>query len=96
MSRDRETLIDAHSDKAWEVEITVDRVESSFGFDLPDNLRDGKTIEGHLEDGSKFAIRFPKSKNDEVGGARRGDTMKVWGKLTKWDDLFKKATLDAE
>jgi hypothetical protein len=95
-SGDREKLIESNKGTSWEVELSVDRVDSTWGFDVPDNLRDGKTVEGLLKDGgAKVAIRFPKSRNNEIGALKSGETLKAMATLTGWDDLFKKATLDA-
>lgn len=96
MSSQRKSIIESHGGKSWEIKFVVDRVDSSFGFDLPDHLRDGKTVEGHFENGAKVSMRFARDKNDEIRGTKRGETMKAWGKLVDWDDLFKKATLNAE
>lgn len=96
LSSDREKLIAANASKTWEVELKIDRVDSTFGFDTPDEFKDGKTVEGKLKDGATVVMRFPKSRNDEIGDLRSGGTLKAWGTLTAWDDLFKKATLDAD
>jgi hypothetical protein len=94
MSSDREDIIERHEDMEWPFELTVDRVDNTWGFDLPEGLRDGKTVEGHAGE-RKFAARFPKARNPEIGSLRSGASVKARGKLSAWDDLFKKATLDA-
>ncbi|MEZ5991780.1 MAG: hypothetical protein R3E76_05455 [Planctomycetota bacterium] len=96
MSRDREEIIKRHLGTSWEVELKVDRLENTWGFDTPDNLRDGKTVEAVGSDGNKYVVRFPKARNDDIGKLRSGDTLKTWGTLAAWDDLFKKITLDAQ
>lgn len=96
MSSDREAIIKRNNGLTWEVELTVERVDSTWGFDVPDNMRDGQTVEAHTADGTKFAVRFPKSRKAEVDKLKSGMSLKAWGKITAWDDLFKKATLDTE
>lgn len=97
LSSDREKLIAANSNKSYELELVVERVDSTWGFDTPDELKDGKTVEGKLKGGdAKVTMRFPKAQNDKIARLRSGETLKAWGSLTGWDDLFKKATLDAE
>lgn len=93
MSSDREKIIKTHERAVWPVEMTVDRVESTWGFDLPSEMKDGKTIEGHAGE-RKLTLRFPKARTSEVANLRGGETLKARGKLAAWDDLFKKATLD--
>lgn len=96
MSSQREEIIKRHTGKAWPVELVVERVENTWGFDVPDSLRDGKTVEAHLKGSqTKVAVRFPKPRNEEIGKLRSGAELKVDGNLAAWDDLFKKATLDA-
>jgi hypothetical protein len=95
MSTDREAIIERHAGRKWSVDIVVDRVDNTWGFDLPEALKDGKTVEGHAGE-RKLAVRFPKDKNAEIGGLRSGAALTAHGKLAAWDDLFKKATLDAQ
>ncbi|MCB9896075.1 MAG: hypothetical protein H6839_16705 [Planctomycetes bacterium] len=96
MTSAREQIIADNSNMSWEVSLTVDRVDSSWGFELPDSLRDGKTVECKDAAGKSYAVRFPKARNAQIEKLRSGETLKVFGKLVAWDDLFKKATLDAE
>lgn len=96
MSRDREEIIKQHMGTSWEVEVEVDRLDNTWGFDTPDNLRDGKTVEAVGSDGNKYVVRFPKARNAEIGKLKSGDKLKTWGTLAAWDDLFKKITLDAQ
>ncbi|MCB9932308.1 MAG: hypothetical protein H6841_02685 [Planctomycetes bacterium] len=97
MSSQREEIIKRHTGKAWQVELVVERVDNTWGFDVPDDLRDGKTVEAHLKGSStKLAVRYPKARNEEIGKLRSGAELKAGGTLAAWDDLFKKATLDAK
>lgn len=97
LSSDREKLIAENRGKTWEMELLVDRVDSTWGFDTPDALKDGKTVEAKLKGTeTRVAMRFPKDRNDEIGKLRSGESLTAWGILTGWDDLFKKATMDAE
>ncbi|MBZ0136151.1 MAG: hypothetical protein K8I27_07250 [Planctomycetes bacterium] len=96
MSGDREKLIEANRSTSFEVELVVERVDSTWGFDTPDNLRDGKTVEAHVKGGdTKVSMRFPKERNDQIGKLRSGEDLKARGVIAAWDDLFKKATLNA-
>lgn len=38
---------------------------------------------------------MPRNRPDGILGRDTGMPLKAWGKITAWDDLFKKATLDA-
>ena len=97
MSSQREEIIKRHTGRAWQVELVVERVDNTWGFDVPDELRDGKTVEAHLKGSStKLAVRYPKARNDEIGKLRSGTELTAGGTLAAWDDLFKKATLDAK
>jgi hypothetical protein len=95
MSRDREQMIERNSNIEWPVEIKVDRVDRSFGFDLPDALKDGRTVEGEVGE-LKVAVRFPPGRNAEIDKLRHGSTLNVRAAVAAWDDLFKKVTLNCE
>ena len=96
MSSAREAIIADNAGTEWPLDLIVDRIDSSWGFDLPESMRDGKTVECKDKNGAAFAVRFPKSRNSEIGNLKSGQTLKARGKLAAWDDLFKKATLDVE
>ncbi|MDC1143156.1 hypothetical protein OAU50_08695 [Planctomycetota bacterium] len=91
---DRQAIIDTHNCVTYNLMVYVDRVDSTFGFDTPDHLKDGKTLEGHLGSGEKVAVRFPKSMNDKVGKLHSGGEIGVSGNVVAWDDLFKKVAID--
>lgn len=96
MSKDREDLIKAHFQRVWMLEVVIDRIDRSFGFDLPENMRDGRTIEASVPGKDmKLVVRYPASRNGEMDKHRSGEKLSIEGSLHGWDDLFKKATLDA-
>ncbi|MHC4840069.1 MAG: hypothetical protein ACYTDT_03780 [Planctomycetota bacterium] len=90
----RQEIIDRHDCVTFNLMVYVDRVDSTFGFDTPDHLKDGKTLEGHLSSGEKVAVRFPESMNDKIAKLHSGGEFGVTGKITAWDDLFKKVAID--
>lgn len=95
MSSDRDEIIKSNTGRSFEFELVVDRVDKTFGFDVPENLRDGRTIEAQLKGGDgKLEVRLPKGRNAEIDALRSGATLKVRGTLAAWDDLFKKAKFD--
>ncbi|MCC7510070.1 MAG: hypothetical protein IT464_11975 [Planctomycetes bacterium] len=94
MSSDRDKLVQANASRVWPVKIKIDRVDSTFGFDIPDSLRDGKTVEGELPGGTKVTVRFPKSRNAELEKMQSGNQVSAIASIAGWDDLFKKLTLN--
>lgn len=90
----RQEIIDRHNCVTFNLMVYVDRVDSTFGFDTPDHLKDGKTLEGHLSSGEKVAVRFPESMNDRIAKLHSGGEFGVSGKVIAWDDLFKKVAID--
>ncbi len=95
MSSEREKIIAANSRIEWPLEVTVDRIDRTFGFDVPDSLRDGRTVEGHVGD-LKVAVRLGKSHNAEIDKLRSGANVSLRAAVAGWDDLFKKLTLNAD
>jgi hypothetical protein len=97
MSRQREEIIERHATKSWPVETIIERIDRTFGFDLPANLRDGRTIEGTFKSEDwKVAVRFPATRNAELDKLKTGQTLKAAGKVSAWDDLFRRVTIDAD
>lgn len=90
----RQDIIDKNNCVKFNLMVYVDRIDSTFGFDTPDHLKDGKTLEGHLSSGEKVAVRFPKSMNDRISKLHSGGEFGVSGQVTAWDDLFKKIAID--
>jgi hypothetical protein len=95
MSSEREKIIAANAKMEWPLEVTVDRIDSTFGFDVPDSLRDGRTIEGHVGD-MRVAVRLSKARNAEIDKLRSGESVSLRAAAAGWDDLFKKLTLNAD
>jgi hypothetical protein len=95
MSSEREKIIAANAKMEWPLEVTVDRIDRTFGFDVPDSLRDGRTIEGHVGD-MKVAVRLSKARNAEIDKLRSGENVSLRAAAAGWDDLFKKLTLNAD
>lgn len=97
MSRQREELIKSNAGHFWPLTLKAERVDRTFGFDLPDALRDGRTIEGEIDGREwKVAVRFPKARNAELDKLKAGQPLTVSAKVAAWDDLFKRVTVDAE
>lgn len=95
-SSDREKILAQYKDRVFILQIEVERIERTFGFDLPDKLRDGRTVEGHIKGKEmKVAARYPASDNARLDRMQNGVSVEVQGSLAGWDDLFKKATLNA-
>lgn len=95
-SGERDKLMEQVRDRVFIFEVQVERVERTFSFDLPDKLRDGRTIEGKIVGKDiRVAARFPASENEKLDRVQGGVKLEVQGSLAKWDDLFKKATLNA-
>jgi len=94
-SSDRDKILAQYKDRVFILQVEVTRIERTFGFDLPDNMRDGRTIEGQVKGKEiKVAARYPASENQRLDRMQSGVTVEVQGSLAGWDDLFKKATLN--
>jgi hypothetical protein len=94
-SSDRDKILAQYRDRVFILRLEVERVERTFGFDLPDNLRDGRTVEGRVSGKDlRVAARYPAGENERLDRMQPGVVIEVQGSLAAWDDLFKKATLN--
>lgn len=95
-SSDREKLVSRFKERVFVVKIDIERVERTFGFDLPEKLRDGRTVEGRIPGKDvRVAARYPASENERLDHLQSGTSAEVQGYIASWDDLFKKAVLNA-
>ncbi|MCC6465259.1 MAG: hypothetical protein IT463_07975 [Planctomycetes bacterium] len=95
-TRDREQILASHRERVFVVRAKVERIDRTFGFDLPDALRDGRTLEGEVPGkGIKLHVRYPASRNAELDRLSPGTELDVQAVMANWDDLFKRATMDA-
>lgn len=91
-------IVAEHDDKPYELSVHIERMEETFGFDAPEAFQRGRTVTGSIvgiEDGDGVKIRFPKARNDVVGEWVVGQTVIVVAKLTGWDTLYSRLTMDA-
>jgi hypothetical protein len=93
LSARRDEILREHADIRWPLTVSVESVSRTFGFSLPEELRDGRTVEGSVG-GVNVHVRLPKDRSEEVRNLRRGDTFTAEAKAVAWDDLFKRVTLD--
>jgi hypothetical protein len=82
---------------AFRFKLTVERVDSTFGFGMAEPLRRGRTAVGKLADGSAVCVRFPEPRNAELDACRDGGkTVVAVARFREWNTLYDRMELDAE
>jgi hypothetical protein len=95
-SAERDALLEKLKTRPVSVPVVIDRVDYTSSFDVPENLKDGRTVLGTINGlKTKVAVRFPKSRDRDVVNLRRGEPMTVQAKVTSWDALFDRLNVDA-
>jgi hypothetical protein len=79
-----------------EMNVRVDRVERTSGFDVPDPFRDGRTLVGFITDEQSVAVRFPESQNETLQKMSAGDIQPICAVLADWDGLYKRPVFQVE
>ena len=95
-SAERDALLEKLKMRPVSVPVVIDRVDYTSSFDVPENLKDGRTVLGTINGlKTKVAVRFPKSRDRDVVNLRRGEPMTVQAKVSSWDALFDRLNVDA-
>lgn len=91
-----EQIVEANEANVFAMTATIDKVESTFGFDMGDDYRNGKTIIGTIVGSDRsINVRFPDSRNDELESLEKGDMVELSGVIIKWDTLYDRVNLEA-
>ena len=74
MSSDRKKIISELSGTQMNLDMTVERIDSTIGYGIDEELRGGKTIVGKVEGiPHPVSIKVPKSMNDMAKALRKGE-----------------------
>ena len=74
MSSDRKKIISELSGTQMNLDMTVERIDSTIGYGIDEELRGGKTIVGKVEGiPHPVSIKVPKSMNDMANALRKGE-----------------------
>jgi hypothetical protein len=88
-SSDQKKIIEGLVDTPQSLNITIERVESTTGIGLPDELKRGMTVYGKNIDGSELEIRMPNSMNDELKKLGKGDSLSCDAAAAGWNSMRK-------
>lgn len=95
-SMERESLLEKLKGKAVSIPVIVDRVDFTSSFDVPDRLKDGRTVIGTINGiKTKVALRFPKARDRDISNLRRGTPITAQASVSGWDALFDRVIADA-
>lgn len=95
-STERDTLIAKLQAQPISIPVVIDRVEYTSSFDVPEALKDGRTVLGTVNGlRTKVAVRFGKARERDIVNLRRGEPMTVQARVSSWDALFDRLNADA-
>ncbi len=95
-STERDTLIEKLRARPISIPVVIERVEYTSSFDVPEALKDGRTVLGTVNGlSTKIAVRFGKQRERDLVNLRRGQPMTVQAKVSSWDALFDRINADA-
>ena len=86
-------------DEAYSMDFQIIRVSWTLCYEIPEEYKGGRCLQGHLGDasGPEAEIMFPKARNQEVAKLSRGDKVNIHIKYNHFDKLFSRACfLDEE
>lgn len=96
LGSERDEALAKLKDQSVTLPVIVERVELTSSFDVPDELKDGRTVVGTLSGlRTKLAVRFDAAKSRELSGLRRGDNFTVQGRIASWDPLYDRVNVNA-
>lgn len=94
--RQREALGASFVGTRLQGRLRVDRVSRTFGFRLPEHLRDGMTLEGSApESRVRLIVRFSAARTSEVERLLPGQETELDAVWVGWEEIGARATLDA-
>jgi hypothetical protein len=94
--RQREALGASFVGTRLQGRLRVDRVTRTFGFRLPEHLRDGMTLEGSApESRIRLIVRFSAARTPEVERLLPGQEAELDAVWVGWEEIGARATLDA-
>ncbi|NUO17708.1 MAG: hypothetical protein HUU03_14850, partial [Planctomycetaceae bacterium] len=96
LGSERDEALAKLKDQSVTLPVIVERVELTSSFDVPEELKDGRTVVGTLSGlRTKLAVRFDAAKSRELSGLRRGDNFTVQGRIASWDPLYDRVNVNA-
>lgn len=79
--------------EAYSMDFQIIRVSWTLCYNIPEEYKGGRCIQGHMNDasGAEAEIMFPKARNQEVAKLSRGDKVHLHIKYNHFDKLFSRA-----
>ncbi|MFP6669104.1 MAG: hypothetical protein VB876_17455, partial [Pirellulales bacterium] len=91
---DRDGIVRENDETVFRCSITVKSVTRSYGYDVGQEYRDGRTLTGKLTgtDYTVFVI-FRNELNEKLDALKSGERIEVQGMLLGWDRLYDRLKL---
>ena len=95
MSNERDAMVQKLGSDRITISVVIDRVELTSAFDVPEGLKDGRTVLGNVNGlRTKVAARFAGIMNPELVKLKRGESLTVQGRVAGWDGLYDRVNID--
>lgn len=96
MSFERDKRLKEMADQVFIFRFQAGQVERSYGFDLPERLREGRTVQGKVAGTDReITVRFPADRNEELDGLSPGAEVDVEAAIGGWDTLYHRLLMNA-
>jgi len=96
LSGRRAPLVKGLLEKSVSFDLSVEKVERTFGRFSDSHYRNGRTVSGTIAGtGVAVSVWFPEAQNEEVDAFKRGSDYHVNGAVEDWDSLRKRPNIRA-
>lgn len=96
-SSERQAIVDRASSQSHEIDVAVERVERTYAFDVPEALRNGRTVIGTLAGTEhKVAVQAAAASNDVMDDLQAGQTLRTRAFPAKWNIVHDRLELREE
>ncbi len=88
-SREREEIINEHSEQSFDCAVEVEKVERTYSYIPDERFRKGRTATGTLRGTDcKVQVQLPDARNEELDAMRPGSVLQTSCRLLKWNTIY--------
>lgn len=84
----RQAALAATQGLRYRFTLRLERAERTFGFGLPEDYAEGRTVIGTLPTGAAVSVQLPRARNAAVEATPRGGALEVEAEVVDWSALY--------